>query len=258
MGTDLCIWDGNGPTTEEDLFPSWLNKRFPQSQPNPVTRISGGKTYHWESWKPAFVKIRVVCDPCNTRWMSIVENRLKPTLVDMIQGLPMKLSQAEQMDLGFWATMKAYVFDSSGEGPSYASQEERNILRSQQRAPANVRVFLAAYAPGNMFSVHRRHAIGQRQPGDTTLESAHSTTFVLGKLVLRVLGATRTNYRAFERLGEANNRAQTIVPPMSAGAIWPPAQLLDSAALDDFAKNALVFRGPVLNEGESDPSPIVE
>jgi hypothetical protein len=249
-----CIFCPNPANSNEHIFPDWINGEFP----NPtherwtVTRRVGAMETQWPTWETAYLRCKVVCKRCNETWMCNIERQLKPIILPMIRGVQVRLTPEEQLDLGTWGTLKAFVFETRGGHGPVASDEDRRILKEQGRPPANVRAFLAAHSGGNRFAVLRIRADGYKKDS-TELESASATTFVLGHLVVQVLGNPRSDYRAFQGLGVADNRSQSLVPPVAAGRLWPSPQLLDNATLDEFAYANVQVTMPLPPETHPDP-----
>lgn len=239
----LCLFCSNRADSKEDIFSTWLTREFPEIEGSymPVTMSVGGlpqKT--WDNWSLAFSKIRAVCESCNRGWMGSWETPAKLLLAKMIRGQKLRLTEIDQLTLATWATIKAYVFDSGTQFPSAVSRAECELLKSQQRPPGNVRVFLAAHDVREYmsFMVRRVYAYGPKEgaPGG---QGVHATTFVLGHAVIQVFGNSRSAYRPFESVGVTTDESQTILPPVIGGSTWPPRSLLDDDALDQFGRQFL-------------------
>jgi hypothetical protein len=215
-----------------------MTREFPEFEGSlmPVTRTVGTREPQtWNNWTLAFSKIRAVCKNCNETWMSDLEVPVKVLFAKMVRGQQVRLSEVDQLDLATWATLKAYVYDSAAAFPSAVTRAECESLKAQKQPPGNVRVFLAAYDRGNQFMVHRVYAVGPK--GDESHgHTVHCTTFVLGHVVIRVLGSQRSHYRPFEFVGVADDRSQTVYPPVIGGRVWPPDYLINDASLNEFAK----------------------
>jgi hypothetical protein len=147
----ICIFCGGGHTTLEHLFPDWINDEFPAAQPVSMTLSRrDGTEIRKPVYQPAPIQFRVVCRECNNVWMSEVEARAKPVLLDLIRGRRRQLDVNTQLDLGTWATMKAYV-RVGGSGPEVSDRKSRRLLMEQRRPSANVRVLLGYYGSHPTF-----------------------------------------------------------------------------------------------------------
>jgi hypothetical protein len=239
---DACLFCSGRANSKEDIFSVWMTREFTEVEGGfmPVTRtVSQQPPRTWENWTIAFSKIKAVCRECNSGWMSELEVQVRPLLSQMVRGQEIQLSESDQLDIATWATLKAYVFDSAAEFPSAVTRDECQLLRGQLRPPGNVRVFLAAYESGNQFAVTRIYATGPIGD-DPRGHTAHATTFVIGHVVIQVLGNPRSQYRPYELPGIAHTHSQTINPPVIGGSSWPPRSLLTDVQLDEFVRMNLV------------------
>jgi hypothetical protein len=54
---------------------------------------------------PLTSSVSVVCEPCNTRWLSGIQNRAKPYLIPLIEGRETVVGEVAQRTIATWATM---------------------------------------------------------------------------------------------------------------------------------------------------------
>lgn len=231
-----CIFCKGKADSKEHLFPHWLDRDFEQLKGTamPVThRIDGVETSR-PNWKIAHVEIKCVCRSCYSGWMGSLEGRVKPLLVEFIKGNTLSLSPDEQLELSAWATLKAFVYEVAANHRGVVTQHERDLLMSKLRAPANVRVFLAGLDDGKRFMVQRKVVAGYRTKESTDIEWAYATTFVVGHLVLQVLGSPTSSKHAFKQGPQIRPKWHTITPPVLPAAVWPSPLLLDESALNEF------------------------
>jgi len=248
----------NRADSKEDIFSTWLTREFPEIEGSymPVTFTVGGVEQRtWSNWTLAFSKIRAVCQSCNNGWMSSWETPAKTLLAPMIRGQAIRLSEVDQLTLATWATIKAYVYDSATKFPSAVTKEECELLKSQQRPPGNVRVFLAAHEADEFlsFMVRRVYAYGPPTQGVPLGQSFYATTFVLGHTVIQVLGNSQSKYRPFEADGSGDDRSQTILPPVIGGSEWPRPHVMSDADVEDFGRQFLLATTVVEVSDPNDP-----
>jgi hypothetical protein len=121
--TERCIFCGEEPTTVEDVFPLWLNKRLPRRN----TRVMAVSAAGAPALGPATTfksiayraQAKVVCSPCNNRWMSGIEKRAGDCLKLLLFGtLAASLDNQSQLRLATWAMLKSllvpYLQDDGG------------------------------------------------------------------------------------------------------------------------------------------------
>lgn len=186
------------------------------------------------NWKIAHVEVRCVCRGCNSGWMGSIEGRVKPLLVQFVKGNTVRLDASQQLELSAWAALKAFVYEQAAHHLTVLTQEERDLLMTQVRAPANVRVILAALDEGNHFIVQRKVVAGWRTQESPDLEYAYATTFVVGHLVVQIVGSPTSPHEAFKQTSMVRPRWQTITPPVLPEAMWPGPELLTQDTLDEF------------------------
>src|ERR1700742_2428273 len=99
MAKCRCIFCLKPGTTNEHLFPDWLRVLFPRTPKDTTTRgvtqwgqDKLGKLYAMPArtihkGHSGVTKIPYVCAGCNNGWMSRLENRARPFLMPLIQGL---------------------------------------------------------------------------------------------------------------------------------------------------------------------------
>src|SRR4051794_20007268 len=110
-----CIFCGGRPTTNEHVWSDWL-RRFvgkpPASHHQQTLEHEGQAAVVREFQLPPFdLKARVVCEPCNSGWMSQFDNEAKDILLPMLQVHGRELHRGGQEKLATWALMKAMVFE---------------------------------------------------------------------------------------------------------------------------------------------------
>ena len=71
----------------------------------------------WQS-RSFNLTLRDVCVPCNTRWMSQLENTAKPILQRMVRAKRVVLDERSQRIVARWAGKTAMVMDRLGKGNS--------------------------------------------------------------------------------------------------------------------------------------------
>jgi hypothetical protein len=239
-GIEACIFCDSPADSGEDIFPSWIRRRIPQpSGPMPVIQHIDGKEMDvWNSRQLTFLKLKDVCEQCNTTWMSRIEKRVAAILYNMILGTPVTLSPQEQVDLATWATLKSIVFEPVAQYVSVSTDSDRSIVRLESRPPSHASIYLARYSPGNLFSVARRFVYGERRAGQ--VGQASLTTLVLGSAVISVLLSPLRESVDFSMTGKRRVDVITAYPPTPESTDWPPHQALDHEGLDSFAGRFLV------------------
>jgi hypothetical protein len=149
-----CIFCGTPEgLSKEHFWPEWMALHLPV--PPSTSNIgefyeSEGKQPHRlerRSERPGAVhtkKIRAVCGRCNNGWMSVLETRAKPILLQFItrEGTVLLPDQCEVLSL--WASVKAIVGEYSTDDTAMTLMDDRHAVR-QDRVPSYFRIFLALH-----------------------------------------------------------------------------------------------------------------
>ena len=106
---------GGFKMSREHLFPNWLKKRFPRDDKtthttasfewpeNIITKEPMERRQHGRGHVGS-LKVKVVCETCNSGWMSALEEPTKPVLTPLITGERSDLPTKVQLTLATWAT----------------------------------------------------------------------------------------------------------------------------------------------------------
>ena len=235
----ICAFCGRGPVTAEHVWPEWIVKQFP------ITRIRVHRTARSTSSYPEkSIKLttRFVCEGCNSGWMSDIENRIKPVLLQMIKGLPVLLGGPEQGAVAAWAIKTAMVFEFTlGGAPStrYWSHEERvAFAKPPHDIPGETVVTTAAFQ-GSLLAYSFAGNSGVISiAGTGPVLPGTRTTLVVGRLVLQVESnrwKSETGREGWVWPTPHGDQAEWISPQQHAVIEWPPASPLDDSALRVFA-----------------------
>jgi hypothetical protein len=136
----FCLFCPNKADSREHLFPDWLNEVLGYVEP---TYLFLGKKRGWRSDKPATHKLRVVCEVCNTGWMSGIERAAQPILTPMILGQPRHLTIDEQRTIATWAFSRTVVGEQLSRSNVAIPEADRLWLRDHHEPPPHARVFAA-------------------------------------------------------------------------------------------------------------------
>src|SRR5258705_10676263 len=119
-----CIFCGQGGTpgnqmSEEHLWSDWMHHLLPQIPG--MRTVHGSRYFRMEGMSEeakerqgsAFTRrFRLVCQNCNSGWMSGVEGDAKPILIRLLQGQKTVLLKNDRTRLATWITLKTMVADA--------------------------------------------------------------------------------------------------------------------------------------------------
>ena len=116
-----CLFCPRPVDSAEHLWSEWILDDLKPTQP---IHIKIGKTKAKWVHNPE-VRIKCVCQNCNSSWMSDLENENEPHILAMMHGNSTILKPAQQRSLARWSILKAMVIDGSSPKriPFYSSSE---------------------------------------------------------------------------------------------------------------------------------------
>ena len=167
----------------------------------------------------------IVCEPCNTQWMSRLQNNAKDYLIPLFKGDPTVLGQEACSAVAAWATMVSmtaeFMLDSGTK--IGISREDRAALMTTEAPLPDWKIWVGYY-DGGIWSHQWKHASlpivgGKDLPSAeyvyTPLPNTQTTTFVVGKLYVHTMSCgypdVVSNWQWL-----LNNRLRNLLVP-----IWP-------------------------------------
>jgi hypothetical protein len=233
----------------EDVMPKWVRKALALSSPVTIRAGSSGATAHTQH---LLVTLRdMVCENCNNRWMSALENRVSKFLAPMLtnqHGTDLDLTQ--QRDLARWAAMKVLLQEHSMRqqhpglrtSPGYVPTEpELAWLYTHDDPPPRSKVWLGAFDAAGRIAVTTQARLVQSAPvpGGGSPVPGHMTTLTVGCVLLQVF---TTNFVLADAQAlpaydasppQPYNRALARIWPSDHPVVaWPPELYVTEDVLD--------------------------
>lgn len=231
-----CIFcDREATLTKEHALPLWLKDVLPEVGPFYHRRgqpDEGGPTWTWtDDWttsKPDF-KVKAVCLPCNSRWLSDLEKAAKRVMTPMIQGQRTILDKQQAGLVALWAAKTALVFDALD--PPHlrlAPPEHARELHDTRKPPKGTRVWAGVTDDGTgamrrSFGIRLEDALPGTGPLDP--KRGYANTLVVGHLVLFVLRSP-LDYREVPKVRGKLAPALVQLWPARVLTAWPPLALI--------------------------------
>lgn len=234
-----CAFCCKEKRTREHILGDWLAKYFPVSGKNAVATITRQDGSSFSFPTNAFEqKVKVVCETCNTGWMSALEGRVKPFLGQMIRAaVPTTLDNSRQRILATWAVKTAFMFDKIHTATPVVPESEYHRLYVAQQPPSGYVVWIG-------FRADLRNGAGQDELAaakqqvvpytriDPTLAPVFEklvaaghvqfrVTFTVGHVVFVVYGHNFPGTFHIELSKPLNNLVSSIWPPIGI-VQWPP------------------------------------
>ncbi len=249
-----CVFCGADEVTDEHVWPEWISRflndevlpdaefgksRF-ETDPSTMQQRQVGRKWGGPQLD---IKVKRVCEPCNSRWMSAIEKAAIPYLKPMIRGQQVPLDEQARDIVATWAFLRVVMAEYTHPKQIAIPEAHRRWLYKERRPPRQgVYVWLAGYVGeqwGGFYqhvplATHKRPIGSGYRPGHM---NAYGVTFAIYKLVFQVFGATTAppggDLRHTGPLGNAtfriwpNRGTETVALPRSSG--------FGDAGLRDFA-----------------------
>lgn len=105
-------------------------------------------------------KIKRVCGPCNSIWMSGLETEVAPALTGLIQAKPDILTKAVRRSLANWIVMKLMVVDAMRDEEQAFLEVERSAFFKNRAIPDHLSVWLLRCGEEPWTNAYKAHAQG--------------------------------------------------------------------------------------------------
>jgi hypothetical protein len=238
MAKECAFCPSTAALTGEHLWSDWINGVLPRS--GYVFKKVDAKTKKESTWegKELNVKARVVCNTCNSGWMSDVEGReAKPALSPLISDTSSRvLPIGVLVSIGIFLFMKAVIADHLGTGGDpFFTIEERHRFRETLCIPPGLSMWIGALEDGFRGTFKTLHVI----PVAATENDfgLYVFTFVVGHLVLQLVGAkwATRNPRIIlpPKQRDSDSDYVTWFWPIVGSVRWPPPKYIPVGFLDN-------------------------
>lgn len=237
-GRRKCIFCGGaGKISKEHVFGLWLKELFPRDEHTTHKSVYTAWLDESGSHTPAEKRgqlqghvgsksLKVVCQRCNSGWLSQLETRVRIVLTPLITGKNRNLLGDQQTLLATWATKIAMVAEHFRPIDDGISQDERTWLMNTLTPPAKWFVWIAAYNGkewGNLSISQIRITLNPTpvaRPSDAS-HYGQATTFGVGHILFCVVSGSSLDIEARFGGRDADGLLQ-IWPACPRSILWPP------------------------------------
>jgi hypothetical protein len=222
--------------TGEHVWSDWMNQLFPGMAE--VTfqnlKLDGTVVRQWRA-QELNLKVKVVCDDCNSGWMSIMERDFAmPAMTDLILGNRIgALSRKRARGLSLFAFKTAVIANRSlPESEWFFSAAERYAFRKSFAILPRVKMFLVGIENfhGGRAGSHNVFFPDRDRPH----LSLNVCSFSVGQLGFQVVSAKGIGTQKVESLRTPPNLTACFYPTLDRIS-WPRRHVLGVKAFNDFA-----------------------
>jgi hypothetical protein len=230
VGQRTCVFCGGTADSREHLLPVWLQGVLPSDGLAVHYRQIGEVKKSWKK-KKFSEKAKVVCEICNTGWMSQLEREAKPILAPAItRSEACALDLREQWIAAQWAAKTCFV--SQGLADPLAPATHPFLLRMNGKPPPQVSIFIGSHYralqdPANSFYMQKPLSLKEGDGDPKEAEFGYFCFLAVGGVSFLVLGHRGGGYVEVVP-GEFVSGLFTKIWPWTSPVVsWPPEMLMD-------------------------------
>jgi hypothetical protein len=235
-----CIFCGSSPTEVEDVFPKWVKKLLPRQKG--ITAVAADPITGVVTYYPGIAydaRAKVVCKPCNNRWMSDIEHRASRYMKPMVFGfLSVPLSSTAQTQLATWALLKSFLIPYVLPDSQYVPQTHYAEFQHLKKPWWQHAILLGRYngilpsgAHTYLFDVTGKDANGLTVRGEL-----YGITLHVHKLVVQTVGHSMPGSIQPKFPSEFAPFVVRVWPNELRDIAWPP-QTIDDEILEAYRRS---------------------
>lgn len=228
----LCIFCDDEATEYDHAIPAWIPRYLKQTHLI-LDHVQADNVVRREKLPFADYKAKIICGPCN-RHFGLLEERVKPLVVPMLDGVPIKHDVEGQAVLAEWAFKMTCALLGVERKRRSVPKVQRIALRKRGVVPPSTFVGVGKYTSGGIriFAGRMRLIPGRGVPTDKILSVYHSVT-AFGHVVFKVFGVLKPPPEDTFRVPVG--RLYRVWPPRDEVIRWPPLWGLDDGGIDELA-----------------------
>jgi len=214
--------------TGEHIWSDWLNQFLPSKKRFSIKNDKRETIHEWTDSKLDW-KIKVVCEKCNSTWMSEIEDRhAKPAMLDLILDKSgTRINESRARSIAIFAFKTTVVLDHIRAGHNrFFDQWERYEFRRSLTIPRNVSMWLMRYGPSGRGEVNTAYHDGPLGPKRRF--HLYVCTYSVQSLTLQVVAYKGEGCWKFKP--ERQFFALPFWPALAAKWVWPPPISLNSVS----------------------------
>jgi len=227
-----CIFcGGKGAISKEHFWPQWAGQYLTKtSETHNISELHAAEGKAPKQLKSLIKrqgnvvtkKIRVVCRDCNHGWMGSLEERVKPTIVNLLQGHNYKLNMDQIDSLSLWASVKTIVAEHAESHMALTPSADRYLVYKNGSIPEYFRIFMGFHSSETTAAYIRHSAtISLSMSGpDPALSpdirrNIQTVSFLVGPLLFHVMAT---------RVASFNLDEVFVFSSSALAKLWPSSQ----------------------------------
>lgn len=232
MPRECAFCDSPAKKSAEHIWSEWTDRLLPGKK-----RFTTIQSEFIRSAQSLDVTAKVVCEQCNTTWMSEIENEhAKPVMTPLIVGAaPISISQSHADSIARFAFKTSVILDHAARGRKpFFSRFVRHGFRTSHAIPVLVSMWLAGFLPPNRGAVKTVYHEGCLSPAHRF--ELYVCTYAIGHLAFQVVALDRVLPIRFGPKDKTfKHLAIPFWPWIPAKTVWPASDVLRTLEqLDDF------------------------
>lgn len=257
-----CIYCGGSGMSKEHVISEWVGKMFGKPAPAHTKQVvdSSKLATGQVVYRPAIKvrqghssneKVRVVCRKCNSGWLSGIDERSKPGLIQLARGSTGDISAEQQRNIAAWIAKVACAHEFAQAGQSLTiTPAEREYLMHNLCPPPNWRVWIGQLPPASVwdFALYGQSiGVGEGTGVPNTLATAGG----IGRLFFLVLSSTSPEVDLDSVITPVDGLVR-IWPEIGSSIPWPPVVMLDDKSAE---RAAMILQDAIDGAGGEWPMP---
>jgi hypothetical protein len=225
--------------TLEHVIPDWIGRHLADATgATDVTHTQRLEGQDVRSWTTGALEVRVrrVCEDCNTGWMSRLEGVARPVLLPLIAGRSRGLSPTEQKTIAVWAIKTALMCEFIHPPSRGATEDQFQTIYKKLEPTTNAHVWLSHYVGSKDVDYNHRNLFinpvdAPQLPGPG--RKGYLSALIINRLVLYVLDVE--GQRTWHELSKDTQRAFLQIQPVKwVFPRWPPPVPVDDESIESF------------------------
>jgi hypothetical protein len=243
-----CIFCGSKADSREHFWSNWALKRF-ATHVGLYSTVDDVEIYHPNQ---KAVRVKCVCEACNTGWMKRLEDRVLAPISLMMQDVSLQLDAQQQKVITRWAFKNAMVLEylTDEDREDFFTDDERRQLADETHPsiPSNSWAWLSRYKGSNAFLTNSADAWPVTPDGVSDLQG-YVMTLAFRALAIQVFSVRRKAPANTDAVINADPRFSSAViqiwPPLN-NVSWPPALSVDDGSFDGLHSRFATGKRPLM------------